>query len=159
MGIAEDVVAEFSRNNVAGKEITISMDIWSDTKGFRINGGLHYFIEGNTAQNFHSGQYVFNISEVNRWERYTFTMKLHDKYDVTKVARLYIYGGEGIEGVAYVKNVKLELANIATAWTPAPEDQVTTDEFNKNNRDRKSVEGVTTSVSTVQKIKGQCNQL
>ncbi|MEB9405627.1 phage tail spike protein [Bacillus cereus] len=155
MGIAEDVVAEFSRNNVAGKEITISMDIWSDTKGFRINGGLHHFIEGNTAQNFHSGQYVFNISEVNRWERYTFTMKLHEKYDVTKVARLYIYGGEGIEGVAYVKNVKLELANIATAWTPAPEDQVTTDEFNKKTTEiEKSVEGVTTSVSTVQKNQG-----
>ena len=50
MGIAEDVVAEFARNNVAGKEITISMDIWSDTKGFRINGGIHHFIEGNTAQ-------------------------------------------------------------------------------------------------------------
>ncbi|MEM5610650.1 hypothetical protein AAHB63_11155 [Bacillus thuringiensis] len=34
LGIAEDVVAEFARNNVAGKEITISMDIWSDTKRF-----------------------------------------------------------------------------------------------------------------------------
>ncbi|HDR7493077.1 TPA: phage tail protein [Bacillus cereus] len=155
MGIAEDVVAEFARNNVAGKEITISMDIWSDTNGFRINGGLHHFIEGNTAQNFHSGQYVFNVSEVNRWERYTFTMKLHNKYDVTKVTRFYIYGGEGIEGVAYVKNVKLELANIATAWTPAPEDQVTTDEFNKKTTEiEKSVEGVTTSVSTVQKNQG-----
>ncbi|HDR7543598.1 phage tail spike protein [Bacillus sp. CH_442] len=155
MGIAEDVVAEFARNNVAGKEITISMDIWSDTKGFRINGGLHHFIEGNTAQSFHSGQYVFNVSEVNRWERYTFTMKLHNKYDVTKVARFYIYGGEGIEGVAYVKNVKLELANVATAWTPAPEDQVTTDEFNKKTTAiEKSVEGVTTSVSTVQKNQG-----
>lgn len=155
MGIAEDVVAEFARNNVAGKEITISMDIWSDTKGFRINGGLHHFIEGNTAQSFHSGQYVFNVSEVNRWERYTFTMKLHNKYDVTKVARFYIYGGEGIEGVAYVKNVKLELANVATAWTPAPEDQVTTDEFNKKTTEiEKSVEGVTTSVSTVQKNQG-----
>ncbi|WP_257144508.1 phage tail spike protein [Bacillus wiedmannii] len=155
MGIAEDVVAEFARNNVADKEITISMDIWSDTKGFRINGGLHHFIEGNTAQNFHSGQYVFNVSEVNRWERYTFTIKLHNKYDVTKVARFYIYGGEGIEGVAYVKNVKLELANIATAWTPAPEDQVTTDEFNKKTTEiEKSVGGVTTSVSTVQKNQG-----
>ena len=155
MGIAEDVVAEFARNNVAGKEITISMDIWSDTKGFRINGGLHHFIEGNTAQSFHSGQYVFNVSEVNRWERYAFTMKLHEKYDVTKVARLYIYGGEGIEGTAYVKNVKLELANVATAWTPAPEDQVTTDEFNKKTTEiEKSVEGVTTTVSTVQKNQG-----
>ncbi|PFJ15352.1 peptidase S74 [Bacillus cereus] len=152
MGISGDVIADFARNNVAGKEITISMDIWSDTKDFRVNGGLYHFIEGNTGQSFHSGQYVFNVSEVNRWERYTFTMKLHNKYDISKVARFYIYGGEGIEGTAYVKNVKLELANIATAWTPAPEDQVTTDEFFKKTTEiEKSVDGVKTTISTVQK--------
>ncbi|MDF9474563.1 phage tail spike protein [Bacillus cereus] len=159
MGIAEDVVAEFARNNVAGKEITISMDIWSDTKGFRINGGLHHFIEGNTAQSFHSGQYVFNVSEVNRWERYTFTMKLHEKFDGTKVSRLYIYGGEGIEGTAYVKNVKLELANVATAWTPAPEDQVTTTDFTKKTVEiETTIKGINTTVSNVQNEQGKLTE-
>ncbi|MHA2895491.1 phage tail spike protein [Bacillus cereus] len=159
MGIAEDVVAEFARNNVAGKEITISMDIWSDTKGFRINGGLHHFIEGNTAQSFHSGQYVFNVSEVNRWERYTFTMKLHGKFDGTKVSRLYIYGGEGIEGTAYVKNVKLELANVATAWTPAPEDQVTTTDFTKKTVEiETTIKGINTTVSNVQNEQGKLTE-
>ncbi|MEK4674797.1 MULTISPECIES: phage tail spike protein [Bacillus] len=159
LGIAEDVVAEFARNNVAGKEITISMDIWSDTKGFRINGGLHHFIEGNTAQSFHSGQYVFNVSEVNRWERYTFTMKLHEKFDGTKVSRLYIYGGEGIEGTAYVKNVKLELANVATAWTPAPEDQVTTTDFTKKTVEiETTIKGINTTVSNVQNEQGKLTE-
>ncbi|MED2761617.1 phage tail spike protein [Bacillus thuringiensis] len=159
MGIAEDVVAEFARNNVAGKEITISMDIWSDTKGFRINGGIHHFIEGNTAQSFHSGQYVFNVSEVNRWERYAFTMKLHEKFDVTKAVRLYIYGGEGIEGTAYVKNVKLELANVATAWTPAPEDQVTTTDFTKKTVEiETTIKGINTSVSNIQNEQGKLTE-
>ncbi|EEL28691.1 Prophage LambdaBa01, minor structural protein [Bacillus cereus Rock1-15] len=159
LGIAEDVVAEFARNNVAGKEITISMDIWSDTKGFRINGGLHHFIEGNTAQSFHSGQYVFNVSEVNRWERYTFTMKLHEKFDVTKAVRLYIYGGEGIEGTAYVKNVKLELSNVATAWTPAPEDQVTTTDFTKKTVEiETTIKGINTSVSNIQNEQGKLTE-
>ncbi|MGR2743371.1 phage tail spike protein [Bacillus sp. N6] len=159
MGIAEDVVAEFARNNVAGKEITISMDIWSDTKGFRINGGIHHFIEGNTAQSFHSGQYVFNVSEVNRWERYAFTMKLHEKFDVTKAVRLYIYGGEGIEGAAYVKNVKLELANVATAWTPAPEDQVTTTDFTKKTVEiETTIKGINTTVSNVQNEQGKLTE-
>ncbi|WP_277996539.1 phage tail spike protein, partial [Bacillus thuringiensis] len=159
MGIAEDVVAEFARNNVAGKEITISMDIWSDTKDFRINGGLHHFIEGNTAQSFHSGQYVFNVSEVNRWERYTFTMKLHEKFDGTKVSRLYIYGGEGIEGTAYVKNVKLELANVATAWTPAPEDQVTTTDFTRKTVEiETTIKGINTTVSNVQNEQGKLTE-
>ncbi|HDX9689659.1 phage tail spike protein [Bacillus thuringiensis] len=159
LGIAEDVVAEFARNNVAGKEITISMDIWSDTKGFRINGGLHHFIEGNTAQSFHSGQYVFNVSEVNRWERYTFTMKLHEKFDVTKAVRLYIYGGEGIEGTAYVKNVKLELSNVATAWTPAPEDQVTTTDFTKKTVEiETTIKGINTTVSNIQNEQGKLTE-
>ncbi|MBG9510033.1 peptidase S74 [Bacillus thuringiensis] len=159
LGIAEDVVAEFARNNVAGKEITISMDIWSDTKGFRINGGLHHFIEGNTAQSFHSGQYVFNVSEVNRWERYTFTMKLHEKFDVTKAVRLYIYGGEGIEGTAYVKNVKLELSNVATAWTPAPEDQVTTIDFTKKTVEiETTIKGINTTVSNIQNEQGKLTE-
>ncbi|MCQ6286141.1 phage tail spike protein [Bacillus cereus] len=159
LGIAEDVVAEFARNNVADKEITISMDIWSDTKGFRINGGLHHFIEGNTAQSFHSGQYVLNVSEVNRWERYTFTMKLHEKFDVTKAVRLYIYGGEGIEGTAYVKNVKLELSNVATAWTPAPEDQVTTTDFTKKTVEiETTIKGINTTVSNVQNEQGKLTE-
>ncbi|MGE9856444.1 hypothetical protein ACQRBL_32570, partial [Bacillus sp. AF62] len=114
---------------------------------------------GNTAQSFHSGQYVFNVSEVNRWERYTFTMKLHGKFDGTKVSRLYIYGGEGIEGTAYVKNVKLELANVATAWTPAPEDQVTTTDFTKKTVEiETTIKGINTTVSNVQNEQGKLTE-
>ncbi|PEQ75146.1 peptidase S74 [Bacillus cereus] len=54
-----------------------------------------------------------------------------------------------------VYNFQIEIGNKATEWTPAPEDQVTTDEFTKKTTEiEKSVEGVTSTVSTVQKDQG-----
>ncbi|MGG1339779.1 phage tail spike protein [Bacillus toyonensis] len=50
-----------------------------------------------------------------------------------------------------VSNFQIEIGNKATAWTPAPEDQVTNDEFTKRTTEiEKSVEGVKTTVSNVQ---------
>ncbi|MDA2052309.1 peptidase S74, partial [Bacillus cereus] len=54
-----------------------------------------------------------------------------------------------------VYNFQIEIGNKATEWTPAPEDQVTTDEFTKKTTEiEKSVDGVKTTVSTVQKDQG-----
>lgn len=54
-----------------------------------------------------------------------------------------------------IYNFQIEIGNKATEWTPAPEDQVTTDEFTKKTTEiEKSVEGVTTTVSNVQKDQG-----
>lgn len=42
-----------------------------------------------------------------------------------------------------VYNFQIEIGNKATEWTPAPEDQVTTDEFTKKTTEiEKSVDGV-----------------
>ncbi|PDZ65569.1 peptidase S74 [Bacillus cereus] len=50
-----------------------------------------------------------------------------------------------------VSNFQIEIGNKATEWTPAPEDQVTTDEFTKKTTEiEKSVDGVKTTVSKVQ---------
>ncbi|MDA2041267.1 phage tail protein [Bacillus cereus] len=50
-----------------------------------------------------------------------------------------------------ISNFQIEIGNKATEWTPAPEDQVTTDEFTKKTTDiEKSVEGVKTNVTSVQ---------
>ncbi|MES5865357.1 phage tail spike protein [Bacillus cereus group sp. RP32] len=50
-----------------------------------------------------------------------------------------------------ISNFQIEIGNTATEWTPAPEDQVTTDEFTKKTTEiEKSVEGVKTTVTNVQ---------
>ncbi len=48
-------------------------------------------------------------------------------------------------------NFQIEIGNKATEWTPAPEDQVTNDDFTKKTTEiEKSVEGVKTTVTGVQ---------
>ncbi|MHA4125945.1 phage tail spike protein [Bacillus cereus] len=50
-----------------------------------------------------------------------------------------------------VYNFQIEIGNKATEWTPAPEDQVTTDEFTKKTTEiEKSVDGVKSTVTKVQ---------
>ncbi|MED2146921.1 phage tail spike protein [Bacillus thuringiensis] len=50
-----------------------------------------------------------------------------------------------------ISNFQIEIGNKATGWTPAPEDQVTTDEFTKKTTEiEKSVDGVKTTVTNVQ---------
>ncbi|MGH0886453.1 phage tail spike protein [Bacillus cereus] len=50
-----------------------------------------------------------------------------------------------------ISNFQIEIGNTATEWTPAPEDQVTTDEFTKKTTEiEKSVDGVKTTVTNVQ---------
>ncbi|WP_242300441.1 phage tail spike protein [Bacillus cereus group sp. BfR-BA-01321] len=51
-----------------------------------------------------------------------------------------------------VYNFQIEIGNKATDWTPAPEDQVTTDEFTKKTTEiEKSVNGIKESIKTVEK--------
>ncbi|OOR20923.1 phage tail spike protein [Bacillus mycoides] len=51
-----------------------------------------------------------------------------------------------------IRNMQLEEGNIPTSYRTPSEDQVSTDEFNKKTTDiEKSIDGVKTSVSTVQK--------
>ncbi|HHT7138099.1 phage tail spike protein [Bacillus cereus] len=50
-----------------------------------------------------------------------------------------------------ISNFQIEIGNKATGWTPAPEDQVTTDEFTKKTTEiEKSVDGVKSTVTKVQ---------
>ncbi|WP_130067801.1 phage tail spike protein, partial [Bacillus albus] len=55
-----------------------------------------------------------------------------------------------------VSNFQIEIGNKPQEWRPAPEDQVTTEEFTQKTTDiEKSVDGVNSDVSTVQKKQGE----
>ncbi|MFK4480629.1 phage tail spike protein [Bacillus sp. RC206] len=59
---------------------------------------------------------------------------------------------DGLVGTLKISNFQIEIGNKATEWTPAPEDQVTTDEFTKKTNDIiKSVEGTTETIKKVEK--------
>ncbi|MGG2937691.1 phage tail spike protein, partial [Bacillus pacificus] len=54
-------------------------------------------------------------------------------------------------GDVLIEKPKLEIGTISTAWTPAPEDQVSTVDFTKKTTEiEKSVDGVKTTVTNVQ---------
>ncbi|MFJ7804739.1 phage tail spike protein [Bacillus cereus] len=69
--------------------------------------------------------------------------------------KLSLYNFPSNTTKSIVEWVALYKGNKPQDWTPAPENQVTTDEFTKKTTDiEKSVDGVKTTVSTVQKDQG-----
>ncbi|MBK5433408.1 phage tail spike protein [Bacillus sp. TH25] len=66
---------------------------------------------------------------------------------------------DGLVGTLKISNFQIEIGNKATEWTPAPEDQVTTDEFTKKtNEIIKSVEGTTETIKKVEKTQGDFSE-
>lgn len=64
--------------------------------------------------------------DLNNWHRVSCTIKIPAKNSMYEKKRLVIIrlldGSNGGDYEYYMKNLKLELGNIATDWTPAPED-------------------------------------
>lgn len=64
--------------------------------------------------------------DLNNWHRVSCTIKIPAKNSLYEKERLVlirlIVGQNGGDYEYYMKNLKLELGNIATDWTPAPED-------------------------------------
>lgn len=64
--------------------------------------------------------------DLNNWHRVSCTIKIPAKNSMYEKNRLVVIrlrdGSNGGDYEYYMKNLKLELGNIATDWTPAPED-------------------------------------
>lgn len=58
-----------------------------------------------------------------------------------------------------IEKLKLEIGTISTAWTPAPEDQVSTADFTKKTVEiETTIKGINTSVSNVQNEQGKLTE-
>ncbi|MBJ8049834.1 phage tail protein [Bacillus cereus group sp. N18] len=92
------------------------------------------------------------LTGINKdFQRVTYTTKIQEIPSNNGQARLEFLGIDAKTTKIIIQNFKLEKGNKATGWTPAPEDQVTNDEFTKRTTEiEKSVEGVKTTVSNVQ---------
>ncbi|EOO66468.1 phage minor structural protein, partial [Bacillus cereus VD196] len=86
------------------------------------------------------------------WVRYSAVVTIKNKVIKTGYINSLI---RNVKGMVELKEWQIEIGNKATEYRPAAEDQVTTDEFTKKTTEiEKSVEGVTSTVSTVQKNQG-----
>ncbi|MFA2809348.1 phage tail spike protein [Bacillus mycoides] len=88
------------------------------------------------------------VSTNQEWKIYSVTHTLKDKnIEVFQPQTLL----RNVKGMIELKEWQIEIGNKATDYTPAAEDQVTTDEFTKKTTEiEKSVDGVKTTVTNVQ---------
>lgn len=98
-----------------GCRYTFSADLMVDTAGMTIHGGLYSTRKGQSNANFNSTSYSLTPSSLNQWQRVSFTFVLDKDADLTKPVSFYVYGYSGEEGIAWVKNVSLQLGSKG-AW-------------------------------------------
>ncbi|MRD36514.1 hypothetical protein GH882_11180 [Bacillus thuringiensis] len=128
-----------------GKEYTISFMLKSNIDLY-VN-----FIDANGTNNVFDNTYI--PSSGDTWVRKILTLKAKATGNLPNFYLAMNNGGQS--GGVYLTQVKLEAGNTYSGYAPAPEDQVTTDEFTKKTTEiEKSVDGVKTTVSSVQKDQG-----
>ena len=102
---------------------TFSLDAYTTLAGSKLYGGFYYTKKGSSAPSFNAGQYTFRNITVNKWGRLSAIVKLGADVDLSKAISFYIYGyGFTSNSIVYIKNMKLEVGNVATAWSPSQED-------------------------------------
>jgi hypothetical protein len=82
-----------------------------------ISTGYYYRTTGSTSNNFHDG--CPSTALTTSWKRYSFTFTTLNTLDTSVNASMYIYGHNGsVNGIAYVRNIQVELKDHATSYTP-----------------------------------------
>ena len=99
-------------------EYTISFDIKSldITNTNRI---IVYCQNGSNSKHDFGNHEIFVTTE---YKRYSITVTPKLKNEAISMSTLAFYGGNGTGNIPCIKNVKIEKGNVATDWTPAPED-------------------------------------
>lgn len=92
-----------------GCRYTFSADLMIDTTGMMIHGGVYGTKKGQTTASFTSGTYSLTCPSLNKWQRVSYTFILDADIDLSKPVSFYIYGYSGSEGIAYIKNISLQL--------------------------------------------------
>lgn len=98
------------------KTFTISFDAYSQNGGTRLQG----YLRGTTASPMDSVP-DSGIS-TTEWKRYSITKTIKDGYTVKNIINFYLRIEGDSTDTVYFKNIKVEVGNKATDWTPAPED-------------------------------------
>lgn len=105
-----------------GEKITVSMDLGKDalTENAIVHIALHYIVDDNIiSQEWQHLDLATQNFEVKKYKRLSKTFTVGS--DMNK-CRLMIFAQNNKLINFYIDNIKLEKGNIATDWTPAPED-------------------------------------
>ncbi|MEK4500605.1 phage tail spike protein [Bacillus sp. FSL R12-0069] len=148
-GVANDAVTLMQGKNIAMSFLfTGKVTTWGTTNkwaGFEVK----ITFTDNTFQ--YSSCRVDNrliLGKQYKQERFTASAVVMDK----PIKEVAVYAlARDFTGDVLIEKPKLEIGTISTAWTPAPEDQIATDEFNKKTTEiEKSVNGVKETITKVE---------
>lgn len=121
-GLYKGLGTLFSLTAKQGEKITVSMDLGKDalTQNAILYIGLHYVVGDNiVSQEWQQLDLATQNFEVRKYKRISKTFTVGS--DMNK-CRLMITAQDNKLINFYIDNIKLEKGNIATDWTPAPED-------------------------------------
>ena len=121
-GLYKGLGTLFNLTAKQGEKITVSMDLGKDalTQNAILYIGLHYVVDDNiVSQEWQQLDLATQNFEVRKYKRIPKTFTVGS--DMNK-CRLMITAQDNKLINFYIDNIKLEKGNIATDWTPAPED-------------------------------------
>ena len=139
-----------------GEKLTVSMDLGKDALNNNaiLSIGLHYVVDNDiVSQQWQQLDLATQNFEVRKYKRIskTFTVSA----DMNK-CRLMIHAQNNKLINFYIDNIKLEKGDIATDWTPAPEDNnafVKNTEF--SNKFNENARGITNQLTALENYKNQ----
>ncbi|MCU4929195.1 hypothetical protein OB999_10500 [Bacillus cereus] len=135
-------------SELAGETVTFSFDVKIITTD-KTAGRVQFYGENGSPKYTFVRQIFTGITD--QFQRVTYTTKITEQLNNTGQARLEFWGIDAKTTKIIIQNLKLEKGNKATGWTPAPEDQVTTDEFTKRTTEiEKSVDSIKENITKVE---------
>ncbi|MCD1023461.1 hypothetical protein [Enterococcus sp. SMC-9] len=117
---------------------TISFDLKS-----KISGYINVYSQNGSGTRYDIG--ITTINATTEYKRYSVTFKPKNSNMSLSQALLAFYGTYDSGRIPTIKNVKFELGNKATDWTPAPEDMATVTALTSVQA---TVDGLVTTVAT-----------
>ncbi|WP_257150602.1 phage tail spike protein, partial [Bacillus toyonensis] len=135
-------------STLVGQTVTFSFEVKIITNDN--TEGRVQFYGANGSPKYAFAQKVF--TGINKdFQRVTYTTKIQETPSNAGQARIEFWGIDAKTTKIIIQNFKLEKGDKATGWTPAPEDQVTNDEFTKKTTEiEKSVNGIKETVTKVE---------
>ncbi|OTY60309.1 phage tail spike protein, partial [Bacillus thuringiensis] len=156
-GVAKDAVTLMQGKNIAMSFLfTGKVTEWGTTNkwiGFEVK---ITFIDNTFAYPSCRIENHLTLGKQYKQERFTASAVVMDK----PIKEILVYAlGRDFTGDVLIEKPKLEVGTVPTAWTPAPEDQVTNEEFTKKTTEiEKSVNGIKESIKTVEKTQVDFSQ-
>lgn len=114
LGISSSNTVNLAQTIGQNNKYTISFEAKASVANKEVHFGLYYRKDGASGNSFHDGQHGESLT--TNWKKYSYTWTLSQAPSSDHIGNVYMYGHNGIEGIAYVRNLQLEIGDHATEY-------------------------------------------